>query len=57
MCKREFIFVLHHIFGSPAVNLLKEKTVYKNIKSIEQVPLPPIILKTHPSEDLDIDFF
>ena len=49
-----------HIFGGPAVNLLKEKTVYKpvNTKSIEQVPLPPIILtKTHPSEDLDVDFF
>ena len=48
-----------HIFGGPAVNLLKEKTVYKpvNTKSIEQVPLPPIILKTHPSEDLDVNSF
>ena len=49
-----------HIFGGTAVNLLKGKTVYKAVNtntSIERVPLPPIILKTHPSEDLDIDFF
>jgi hypothetical protein len=42
------------------VDLLKGKTVYKAINtaaSIERIPLPPIILKTHPSEDLDIDFF
>jgi hypothetical protein len=48
-----------HIFGGTAVDLLKGKTVYKPINthaSIERVPLPPIILKTHPSDDLDIDF-
>jgi hypothetical protein len=49
-----------HIFGGTAVNLLKGKTVYKAVNtntSIERVPLPPTILKTHPSEDLDIDLF
>jgi hypothetical protein len=48
-----------HIFGGTAVDLLKGKTVYKPINtnaSIERIPLPPIILKTHPSDDLDIDF-
>jgi hypothetical protein len=48
-----------HIFGGTAVDLLKGKTVYKPVNthaSIERVPLPPIILKTHPSDDLDIDF-
>jgi len=42
------------------VNLLKGKDVYRPVNtstSIERVPLPPMILKTHPSEDLDIDFF
>jgi hypothetical protein len=41
------------------VNLLKGKTVYKAVNtntSIEWVLLPPIILKTHLLEDLDIDF-
>ena len=49
-----------HIFGGTAVNLLKGKDVYRPVNtstSIERVPLPPMILKTHPSEDLDIDFF
>ena len=44
---------------SPAVNLLKGKKLYKPVNiitSIEQVPPPPNILKTHPLEDLDIDF-
>ena len=48
-----------HIFGGPAVNLLKGKSVYKPVNTnsaIEWVPLPPTILKTHPSDDLDIDF-
>jgi hypothetical protein len=48
-----------HIFGGTAVDLLKGKTVYKPINtnaSIERIPLPPIILKTHPSDDLDVDF-
>ncbi len=48
-----------HIFGGTAVDLLKGKTVYKPVNthaSIERVPLPPVILKTHPSDDLDIDF-
>ena len=48
-----------HIIGGPAVNLLKAKTVYKPVNTntpTERVPLPPVILKTHPSEDLDIDF-
>ena len=53
-----------HIFGGTAVNPLKGKDVYEDVyrpvntsTSIERVPLPPMILKTHPSEDLDIDFF
>ena len=41
------------------MNLLKGKTVYKpdnTNASMERVtPIPPIILKTHPSEDLDVD--
>jgi len=42
------------------MNLLKGKDVYKPVNmntSIERVPLPPVIFKTHPSEDLDIDSF
>ena len=38
---------------------MKAKTVYKPVNtntSIERVPLPPIIIKTHRSEDIDIDF-
>ena len=48
-----------HIYGGPAVDLLKGKTVYKPVNtsaSIARIPLPPIILKAHPSDDLDIDF-
>jgi len=48
-----------HIYGGTAVDLLKGKTVYKPVNtsaSIERIPLPPIILKAHPSDDLDVDF-
>ena len=48
-----------YIFGGPAVNLLKGKTFYTpadTSRPIARVPLPPHILKTHPSDDLDIDF-
>ena len=48
-----------YIFGGPAVNLLKGKTFYSPVNTgrpIECVPLPPHILKTHPSDSLDIDF-
>jgi hypothetical protein len=48
-----------HVFGGTAVDLLKGKTACKPVNthaSIERTPLPPIILKTHPSDDLDIDF-
>jgi hypothetical protein len=49
----------NYLFGGPAVNLLKGKSVYtplNNNEPIERVPLPPIILKTHPTDVLDIDF-
>lgn len=42
------------------MDILKGKSSYKpmNIKSnIQRIPLPPVILETHPSEALDIDFF
>ena len=48
-----------HIFGGPAANLLKGKSVYSTVNTnqpIERVSLPPIILKTHPTDVLDIDF-
>ena len=48
-----------YIYGGPAVNLLKGKTFYTPVNTgrpIERVPLPPHILKTHPSDNLDIDF-
>ena len=48
-----------HIFGGTAVNLLKGKSTYRPVKlhePIERVPLPPIILKTHPTDTMDIDF-
>ena len=41
-----------YIFGGPAVNLLKGKTFYSPVNTsrpIERIPLPPHILKTHPS--------
>ena len=49
----------NHIMGGTAVEILKGKSTYKptNIRApIARVPLPPIILKTHPKEDIDIDF-
>jgi hypothetical protein len=48
-----------HIFGGTTLGLLKGKTACKPVNthaSIEHTPLPPIIMKTHPSDDLDIDF-
>jgi len=48
-----------HIYGATAVDLLKGKTVYKPVNtsaSIKRIPLPPIVLKAHPSDDLDVDF-
>ena len=40
------------------VNLLKGKTFYSPVNTsqpIERIPLPPHILKTHPTDNLDID--
>jgi hypothetical protein len=51
--------IAEYIYGGPAVNLLKGKTVYSPVNTsrpIERVPLPPHILKTHPTDSLDIDF-
>ena len=48
-----------HIYGGPAVNLLKGKTVYKPVNTnspFTRVHLPPIILKTHPTDSIDVDF-
>ena len=48
-----------YVYGGTAVDLLKGKTVYKPVNtsaSIERIPLPPIILKAHPSDDLDVNF-
>ena len=48
-----------HIYGGTAVDILKGKSVYKpinNSSNIERIPLPPIILKTHPNDEIDIDF-
>jgi len=48
-----------YIFGGPAVNLLKGETFYSPVNTsrpIEHIPLPPHILKTHPSDSLNIDF-
>ena len=48
-----------YIFGGPAVNLLKGKTFYTPVnpnRPVERIPLPPHILKTHPTDNLDIDF-
>ena len=48
-----------HIFGGSATELLKGKSVYTpvNTKStIAKIPLAPIILQTHPNDEIDIDF-
>ena len=48
-----------HIYGGMAVELIKGKSTYKAINTsanIQRIPLPPIVLQTHPSEDLDLDF-
>jgi len=50
-----------YVYGGTAVDLLKGKTNYKPVNtsassSIEHIPLPPIILKAHPSDNLDVDF-
>ena len=48
-----------HILGGTAVEILKGKSTYSpaNVTvPIKRVPIAPIILKSHPNEDLDIDF-
>ena len=49
-----------YLFGGPTVELLKGKTLYTPINTnrpIERVSLPPLIQETHPSDNLDIDFY
>ena len=49
-----------YLFGGPAVELLKGKIFYTPINTnrpIERVSHPPLIQETHPSDNLDIDFY
>ena len=49
-----------YLFGGPTVELLKGKTLYTPINTnrpIERVSLPPLIQETHPSDNLDIEFY
>ena len=59
ICSLHDIKRADHIYGGHAVYLLKGNSTYKaiNVKQdIERIPLPPIILETHPTDELDIDF-
>ena len=58
-CSTDDIQRAKHIYSSMAMKLLKGKSTYKAVNSnaqIQRVPLSPIILQTHPNDNLDIDF-
>ena len=58
-CSLQDIKRADHIYGGPRVKFLKGKSTYKaiNVKQdIKRIPLPPIILETHPTDELDINF-